>query len=54
MAVENFIIFNQTNPVTKTDFLLTLNITIYFYFPYMYFGKFKLKHISKQKYVAMS
>ena len=53
MAVENFIIFNQTNPVTKTV-MLTLNITIYFVLPYVYFGKFKLKHISKQKYFAMT
>ena len=38
-------------------FLLTLiiiNITIYSDLPYVYFGKFKLKHISKQKYVAMT
>ena len=53
MIVENFITFNQTNPVTKL-FLLTLIITIFFDLPYVYFGKFKLKHISKQKYVAMT
>ena len=35
-------------------FLLTLIITIYFGLMYVYFGKLKLKHISKQKYVAMT
>ena len=50
MAVENVIIFNQTNPVTKTVFVDI--ITIHFDLPCVYFWKFKLKHISKQKYVA--
>ena len=54
MAVEN-IIFNQTNPVTKTVFVdINYYNIAYFDRPYLYFGKFKLKHISKQKYVAMT
>ena len=51
MTVENVIIFNQTNPVTKT--VVVDIITIYFDLPYEYFGMFKLKYVSK-KYVAMT
>ena len=43
MAVENFIIFNQTSPVTKTVFVeINIIITIYFDPPYVYFGNLKL------------
>ena len=54
MAVENFSIFNQTNPVPKTVFVDINCYNILFDLPYVYFGKFKLKHISKQKYIAMT
>ena len=53
MAVE--ILLFLTKPTqTRKLFLLTLIITIYFDLPYVHFGMFKLKHISKQKYVAMT
>ena len=53
MVVENFIIFNQTNPVTKIVFVDINSYNILLSSVYV-FGKFKLKHISKQKYVAMT
>ena len=54
MAVENFIVILTKPAQSRKLFLLALIITIYFDIPYVYFGKFKFKHSSKQKYVAMT
>ena len=49
------ILLYLTKPTkSRKRFLFTLIIRIYFDLPYVYFGKFKLKYISKQKYVAMT
>ena len=54
MPVENLLLFLTKPTQSQKLFLLTLIITIYFDLPYVYFGKFKLKHMSKKCYELVS
>ena len=47
MAVE-ILLFLTKSTQSRKLLLLKLIIKIYFDLPYVYFGKFKLKHISKK------
>ena len=46
--LQKILLFLTKPTQSRKLFLLTLIITLYFDLPYVYFGMFKLKHISKK------